>query len=292
MEQKMNDIQDLRIARQFTHSQQDTAIRGKLQDLLSTELSKSVIGDLRHNLENFFGFAFQNLNNPQAIRENYDTLLPQLSDSAHAKIAEGEKNIEALRSENGVIIVTNHFGLGALTIIDNSSGTYPVDLDEFPGFPVRLAGLRLVSEKLEKPVYEAAIELPEPLLTIQKATPTLIVPITGTGRTEKLIQDTKDAMQGSGAVIVMYPEGGTSGKRNNGGPYDLDEFHSGAFVVASQLGLPILPVCQVLNPNSGLELHVLSPKNVGSADANEIKEVMNQTKAEMQSKLQEVTQSK
>lgn len=139
------------------------------------------------------------------------------------------------------------------------------------------------------PLYETAIELPSPLFEIQTNCKTIIVPVEGKNRTEQLTQNVLSLIaREPGAAIVMYPEGGTSGKRNNGGPYDLDEFHGGAFVVAIQTGLPILPVCQYFNPEKGLELHILKPILPKQRDIERVDEIKEETKNAMQKRLDEL----
>ncbi len=286
MENKAMLTDDLRLARQSTNSSQDFAIRRKLDALLSTDFSRKMVDSLRERLEIFFTTSLSDTVNSQNIRNLYNELLPKLKETSNASITKGEENLTKIKGQKGVIVVTNHLGLGVLTIIDNKNGKYPVALSEFAGFPVRLSALSILSEIVNKPLFEAAIELPEPLLSVQKATPTVLVPIDGTGRTQHLVNETSKIIdQNYGAMIVMYPEGGTSGKRNDGGPYDMDTFHSGAFVVAQQLGLPILPVCQMLNPQKGLELHILPAKKIEKNDPELIKEIMEKTRNEMQSDL-------
>lgn len=282
--------QDQRLARQLTNTSQDQAIREKLNSLLSTESSKLMVKNARAKLEDFMSFSLKNTDNERIVHQKYVQLLPELAKTFKSHVASGEDNLKDLKEKKGVIVVSNHLGLGVLTIIDNQEGKYSVPLKEFAGFPVRLSALNLLSEKLEKPLFETAIELPEPLLAIQKATSTITVPIDGTGRTQKLIENTSLIIsEKDGAIVVMYPEGGTSGKRNNGGPYDLDEFHSGAFVVAQNLNLPILPVCQVLNPQNGLELHILKPIDLKSGDSEYLRGVMQSVKVNMQEKLDSVS---
>jgi hypothetical protein len=85
----------------------------------------------------------------------------------------------------------------------------------------------------------------------------------------------------------MYPEGGTSGKRNEGTPYDLDNFHSGTLVVAAELGLPILPVTQKLNPESGMELRISEPIFVKRKELVNKDKILEDLKATMQKSLKD-----
>src|SRR5262249_12910596 len=58
------------------------------------------------------------------------------------------------------------------------------------------------------------------------------------------------AAEHRGTVFIACPEGRTSGWANNGGPYDLDAFRSGLFVVGCETGLPILPVGMYFDPDA------------------------------------------
>jgi 1-acyl-sn-glycerol-3-phosphate acyltransferase len=126
-----------------------------------------------------------------------------------------------------------------------------------------------VSEKLNKPLFEAAVELPNPLNEVQKAAGVIAIPAGGSGRLVQLEENTKKVLADQKGLVVMYPEGGTSGKRNQGGPYDLDHFQTGAFVIASHLGIPVLPVCQYFNPDGGFEIAILPPVNIPNTEDRE-----------------------
>ena len=281
-----NDVGNARIARQLTNSPQDVHIRKELGKILSTEWSQQAMSSLRGELSGFFLYALDHQGEPDLVHSRYEGLLPKLAEISKASISEGEDHLKEMSGEDGIIVVTNHLGLGILTIIDNSQNQFPIPLKEFAGSPVRLAALQLISKELKAPLYEAAVELPEPLLSIQNATNTVTVSVEGQGRTQKLTSDVEGLIDKQpGAVVIMYPEGGTSGKRNMGTPYDLDEFHSGAFVVAARLKLPVLPVCQYLDPNEGLKLYILPPLYPTTSDLESIDRITQDTKSLMQQKL-------
>ena len=281
---------DSTIIRQRTDTPQDERIRDKLNRVLSTEWSRVAIDDLRGELTDFFTFSLSNPDNTKEITARHAGLVPRLAEISRSHISSGEENLQKVRQDKAVLVLTNHFGIGILTIIDNKDGKFPVLLPEFAGFPVRLASVSVIARRLNAPLYETAVELPPPLSGVQKTCGTIIVPAEGEGRTQKLIDDVSAIVDKQpGAVIIMYPEGGTSGKRNEGGPYDLDTFHKGAFACAAQTGLPILPVCQYFNPETGFELHILEPIRLGEEDLGNLDQIKESTKAAMQKKLVEVS---
>jgi hypothetical protein len=283
----MIEIEEARIARQSTNKDpQELRIRNELEKLISTSWSKEVIRKARKEQENFFKFSFSHLQKPQEIPRRHRELLAKLNKISGARIVAGEEYLDKLKNEKGIIIVTNHFGIAKLTRIDNSEDRFPIPIEVFEPFPLRYASLFLVSERLGGNLYETAIELPGTLNEIQEACGALTIPPVGEKRTETLIKKVEKLVEKDpGAVMVMYPEGGTTGKRNNGGPYDLGEFHSGAFVVSAKTRTPILPVCQAFNPEKGFEVKILEPIFLEEEDLGKISDIVEMTKASMQSRL-------
>lgn len=280
----MMEIEDARIARQPTNKDpQELRIRSELEELVSTPWAKEFVEKMKKEQEDFFDFSFSNLQNPQEIFRKHRELLAKLNGISNARIVEGQEHLDKLRGEKGVIVVSNHFGIAKLTRIDNSEGRYSIPIEVFEPFPSRYASLFLVSEKLGGNLYETAIELPGALNEIQKACGTLTIPPVGEKRSKTLLKKVEKLVgKDSGAVMVMYPEGGTTGKRNNGGPYDLDEFHSGAFVISAKTKTPILPVCQIFNPEKGFEVKILEPIFLKEEDLGKISDIVETTRVSMQ----------
>jgi hypothetical protein len=281
--------QEKRILRQNTNSPEDQRITKLVFDLLSTPWAKEMAASIKTKMEVFFDGAFKNIESPQKINDSYRSSLTELGIVTKSHIESGKENLDVLNDARGAIIVTNHFGLYKATMVENSNGRYPVKLDNISPFPVRMIALQKLADDSGIPIFETSVELPSPLLEIQQACNSVTIPIDGTGRTAKLTEDVDQKIKDVGkSMFVTYPEGGTSGKRNLGGPYDLDNFSSGAFVVAKELGLPIIPICQYFNPESGLELHILEPKHIEKSDPEGINGVMNEMKASMQNKLDQL----
>lgn len=265
---------------------QEKAIRKKLENsVLITDYSRKIVRQLHDVQENFFTDAFKDLDNNQKINKLYQELLLKLSNSTNSKIISGEHNLDDISSQQGVIIITNHLGLIKLTKIDNSNKKFPLALDNFEPFPLRHAPILPIAQKLGFNLHETAIELPHPLSKIQKACGILIVNPEGNNRTQKLINDTSQLLDTQKSAIVMYPEGGTSGKRNNAGPYKLDTFHSGSFVIGLKLNIPILPVCQFFNPDKGFELMILPAIMPNELKSSPLKDITIRTQNKMQKTL-------
>jgi len=284
---KMVETENARISRQPTEKDpQELRIRRELEKFISTPWAREAIKKMKKKQEGFLGFSFSHLREPREILKKYRELLIELNRISNAKIIAGERYLDELRNEKGIIIVTNHFGIAKLTRIDNSGGRFPVPIKTIEPFPSRCASLLLASERLDGDLHETAIELPGALTQIQKACGVLTIPPVGEKRTKILIEKVEGLVKKeSGAVIVMYPEGGTTGKRNNGGPYDLDEFHSGAFVVAAKTRTPILPVCQTFDPKKGFGLVILEPIFLEEKDLGKLSNIVEMTKKSMQRNL-------
>ncbi len=243
---KENDPQEIRIKKALG------------EQLLNTSWAKETFEEIRLQQLDFFRQALTDLSNPQKIRTNYLELLKKLAATGKTKVVTGVEELANIEEERGLIIVTNHLGTAKLTAFTPQQLGINIPIDKIEPFPIRHAPLAILSSQLQRPIFETAVELPSPLDQIQAATEVIVIAAGGIGRLRQLENNTSKTLERKkNALIIMYPEGGTTGKRNRGGPYDLDMFQSGAFVVAAHLNVPILPIAQYFNPNSGFELGIL-----------------------------------
>lgn len=288
------DSQDTKIARQpILNDPQEIRIRRLLvEKLTSTKWSRGIFARFNQLQEEFFRYTFENFNDGEGVLDRYRQLTSVLAASGKTKLVSGEGHLQEFLGKSALIIVTNHLGTAKLTAIDNSDHKFPVPLDSFEPFPIRHAPFRLISDQSGLSLHEAALELPGDLGRVQEICQVLAIPTDGSGRTQLLADKVKSLVTRERAAVVMYPEGGTSGKRNNGGPYDLSKFHSGAFVVAGQLEIPILPVCQYFNPQKGFELYALSPLRLAKGDQANAAAIAVEVKEQMQIVLDRVASQK
>lgn len=97
---------DSSINRQRTDTPQDERIRGELDRALTTEWSRSVINDLRQELTQFFTFSLDNLQDTEAVVARHAELVPKLAEISKSHIASGEQNLEKVRGDKGIMILT------------------------------------------------------------------------------------------------------------------------------------------------------------------------------------------
>lgn len=281
---------DLRaqIDRQNTSTPKEANIRKQILDIPKTPAAKETVKRLGQSEDRFLHEVLSHPGIDQRLA--YDKQLTQLANIMGETIVSGSENIDQLRGKP-VIIVANHFGANKYTFIQNqeSNGRRPLDipLDEVPTFAVRGAMFLRVTQALGSPMRDTGIEFPGKLGQAQHDCGLIIIPAAGEGRTQRLAEDVKQTVATDGnPAIVIYPEGGTSGKESNKGPYDLENFSTGAFVVAAQTGLPILPTCTIFNGETGkFELYVLPPVSITPQDLTEegkIAQITSETRAKMQ----------
>lgn len=280
---------DSRITRQPNNGDpQEIRIRSILDNLASTDESKAIVKELTSLQANFLKKGLTNPESGAEIELNYRKLLQQLAETSKTHIVSGLENLSKLDNTKHFIIATNHFGSAKMTRIITSELGIDIPIAEIEPFPIRHAPFIAMEKITGNKIFECAVELPEPFLKIQKASEIIIIPSSGEGRTQKLIDSIVECnKEEDKTAIVMYPEGGTTGKRNMGGAYDLDEFHSGTLVIAAKLGLSILPVCQIFDPNEGIKLIILEPIVLRENDLVNINEKTEDLKRSMQKSLKD-----
>ena len=225
-----------------------------------------------------------------AIKASLKDILAHLGDSSYthaqgrqtvaevagiinATIVSGQEKLQELDKGKPVLFSANHLGVYKL------AGLTPEDLSEI-GFksehdipdiyysPIPFyAPFYPVAKQLGDDIYMAALEEPGLLGELSRATGYVDVPPsadmlpgfdgTGPGRVEMLTESTgKFFEERPSSAVLVFPEGGTTGKRTGGNPYNLEKFHSGLFVIASKLEVPIVLLAHHFDPNKGFEVAV------------------------------------
>lgn len=213
----------------------------------------------------YFQDALAHLNDPKYVHNSTQNTLERIARATNAHIVDGREYAEQL--DTPALVVFNHYSGYKLTALkpDEIDADFG-DMEELYPFPSFYAPLFPVAKAVGDDVklYDAHLEYGRkdkalPLRRVQEEAGILVVPEKG-GSFETTLDATKKMIEGRPrSLIVVFPEGQTSGKRNNGTPYDMLPFRTGAFAIAAEAGIPVLPVVQYFNPNKGFEIVVLPP---------------------------------
>jgi hypothetical protein len=199
------------------------------------------------------------------IHARTQAFLHEIATELRAHIVEGEELLGRVPKGTNVLLMTNHLGLYKLSGI-NPQEELGVDI---PGYdfmypsPLYFGGLQPVAEKMGNHLSYVSDDFPAEFGTVHRKSGFVHVPPASkvtAGRTEILLNQTKAVLENNqGTTLVNFPEGGTSGKYSGLGPYSLDPFKTGGYVIAAELGLPVVIVGQYFHPQEGLQLRVFPP---------------------------------
>lgn len=240
------------------------------EELISTDWAKDTFSDIKKMLVEYFNDSLSNIQNSQYVHNRTQQLLDDIAARTKSKIVSGQENLNGLPKSSSVFLCTNHLGLYKLATInpERDLGLKDVGVDKMYSLPLFHASNMPVAEALNNNLYIAAFELPDKIGEIQKSAGGVVIRLEaeenllndGIGGIDYLITQTEKFRNdhANGALSIL-PEGRTSGKRFGNSSYDLDQFRTGAFVVAAALGITILPVPQYFNPHKGFEVGVLEP---------------------------------
>jgi hypothetical protein len=177
------------------------------------------------------------------------------------------------------VIATNHPGLGKATKIHlgllDPSLVARLDRDLprslFPNdepFMVRTAALRVALRDLGSAGgNHAEVQMVYPGLgrVLQELCGVTGIWLDGRETAEDTVRRISRRMLTSGSAgcqTIMFPEGGTTGKRLRGDPMELEPFRSGFVAVARVAGASILPVVQVVDVSGPILVKFLEPVKI------------------------------
>ncbi len=256
-----------------------TSIR---DEFLTTDWARQAFDKIKDLELDHLRDSLAHLGDNNHIYESTQKVLADIAEVSQSRIVTGIENLQGLEKGKPVLLLTNHLGSYKLISLTQDQQREmglndPIVRVYYP-FPAYFAAMQPIARELGNDLFEASFEYPGQIEGIYRATDSIEVPppnqVLENGerksRTETLIDATRVLIgKHPNAVITSFPEGGTSGKRNGKGPYALEPYHTGSFVIAAKLGLPILPVAQYFNPNGGFELAVYPPIRLGPDAAPE-----------------------
>jgi hypothetical protein len=238
--------------------------------------------------EDFFNYVAHPDTTTQAANQAYGELLGSLADMTNAHIKYGHENVARLKDSPAVIVASNHLGIGQVGGVDNRNRTFDFPGDEIEAFPLGMLPGYVISDfltgKIQMDIRKK--EVGDLGMIRGKLLGIFVSDSLQGGGTNALIRDINRACALEQQTFLLFPEGRTSGWANNGGPYDLDAFKAGTFVIGCKTGIPILPVCQYFDPHRGLDLLVLPPMQLGEEDLENVHFIKDATRHAMQIALQ------
>jgi hypothetical protein len=217
----------------------------------------------------YFIKSLSNLSHPEEIYQDTQELLKRIASLTNSKIVGGIEILDQLPTGKPVFIVLNHFGINKLTTLppkevgleqDEVKTTSGKSIEEIYPFPMYYAAIQPVAEKLGLELSEAHLKLPgQKLIALQEAAGLIVIP-EERGKFDLIKQRTLDVINAHPKIaMVIFPEGETSGKRTEAGPFDTVPFHKGIWGIATELAkngliVPVLTAYQYWNSESGFEI--------------------------------------
>ena len=199
----------------------------------------------------------------------------------NSEIVSGREKLQGIEKGKPVFFSANHLGMYKL------AGLTPQDLREigfqaeheipdvyYPPIPF-YSPFYPIAKEIGDDICMAAFEEPGKLGELSRATGYLDVPPiidngSGKGRVEIMTEESREFFQENPeSAILVFPEGGTTGKRNGGRIYDMGEFHTGTFVIASRLGVPVVLLAHRFNPGKGFEVAVVDVMHLNKDTSRE-----------------------
>lgn len=234
-------------------------------EIFKEEWVRDAFGRIDSIQKQYLRNMVRNATNHQEVHDQTQKVLKEISEVVRSEIVEGEENLDKIPKGSPVLVATNHFG-GYKLLPVNPKEELGVDIpgyDSMYPYPMYFAALNPVAEKLNDNLYYVSDDFPLVFGDIHRSADFINVPpakVVPHGRTDLLEHQTAELIRHHpNAAIVNFPEGGTSGKYSGLGPYDLDKFQSGGYVIASHLRIPILPVGQYFDIKKGFRLRVFEP---------------------------------
>jgi hypothetical protein len=279
----------------------DIRIRNIIEDrFLQEDWARAAIGNIREEQITYLRDVIPRVDEPEYVDAATQEIVRRISSELHSTIEEGQENLGKISAGRPVMIMTNHLGTYKLTGINpqtevNGSIERYDKYDFMYPYPLYFAALSPVAEALGDSLSYTSDDFPGVYGKVHSEAGFVHVPpasLVASGRTEALTAQTNEVfLRKPNTALVNFPEGGTSGKYNEAGPYDLLDFKTGGYVIAANLGIPVLHVAQYFDPHEGMRLKVFEPMDIQPTDREGYQELAAHAQAEMQAWLSGKEQS-
>ena len=293
-----------RRSRQYTEavikkkSQEDPmeiAIREKIgQTVLEKLWARGAFSEIRQLQIDYLKNAIGHIENPETVHDITQEVVKRIAELLRTKIVEGGELLAKVPKGSPALVMANHLGAYKLTAISPKKdlGIDIPGYDAMYPYPMYFAALEPVAREIDDNLYYVSEDFPLIFGQIHTEAGFVYVPPASIkierGRTVFLTEETREAINNRrNGAYVNFPEGGTSGKYSGLGPYDLDPFRTGGYVVAANLNIHIIPVAQYFDKEEGYQLKVLEPLIPEVTDKEGYQKIADGHRAEMQDWLNE-----
>lgn len=263
----------------LTDPQEVEIIKVTEREILSTPLAIGMVENVRRVVEENWQDLYAHRHDLSYVRTKNQEGAAEVARITNATIVSGQEHLQGVKKGEPVLFSANHLGfykLAGLTLEDlirlGFNGKHAVGDIYYPAIPF-YAPLYPVASLLNDSIYMAAEEEPGILGELSRATGSIDVSpanmFTGSegvnvGRVGILTDSTRELFEEHpNSALTVFPEGGTTGKRNGGNTRELGRFHAGLFAIASSLEVPIVLLAHRFNPNEGFEISVVGIVRLG-----------------------------
>lgn len=270
----------------------EIAIVAKLkQEIFQKKWAKDIFTKIKNLQIEYFKETLASIDKPEHIHDKTQNMLRNIASFLRANIVEGASYLETLPKNSPVFIFTNHFGAYKLTSF-NPREKLGTNIEGYDWIcpPFSHASLAPIASALGNNLYFIVADFPAEFGIINTAAGFFHVSPrkVETGRAAALQKQIEGIVKNhQNVAIVNFPEGGTSGKYNGLGPYDLDNFRTGGYVIAALLKIPVIPAAQYFHPDTGFMLKVFEPFIPAMSNLNGYRRYADKNKKEIQSWLHE-----
>lgn len=233
---------------------------------LTTPWAKEAFSKLKEKIILNWKDVYHRLDDQEYVHSATQKAISEAAGTVNASIVSGAENLKKIKKGSPFMIASNHLATYKLVPIMpedfHAMGVKGPLLDVYYPYIAFLSPFYPIVKELDSNIYEAAIEAPGELGKVFAATGSIDVPPASLfrDRVSMLTSATKNLFKKhSNSGLVIFPEGGATGKRSGKDIYDLEQFKTGAFLIASKLNVPVLPTVQYFNPWRGFEIGLFEP---------------------------------
>lgn len=273
---------------------QDIAYVEKLERrVLQEKWAKEAFATIRQIQIEYLREVLAKSDDTALVYERTQAILKEIAELLRTEIAEGAEFLEKIPKGSPVLLMSNHFSLYKLTGFnpERELGLQIPNYRYLCPTPMFIAGFAPIAKHLRNTLSIVSDDFPGVLGKIHREAGFVHVPpkeALTTGRTAYLLEQTRKLFtRRPKTALVNFPEGQTSGKHTGLGPYDLDPFKTGGYVIAGQLGVRVIPVAQCFDPQKGLRLKVFPSYIPESTERDAVQTLADRDQRQMQEWLNE-----